>query len=271
MSGGSGIDFISGGEGANTIDGGRGNDTIYIGSNFYNKVSGGSGFDTLHFNDGFAAITQGVLVDLLTGQTGGGAEGNEIDTIEGLGGTEFNDILRGDDVRNTLEGEGGSDRLEGRGGNDTLQGNNGDDTLLGGAGNDVLYGDYDTFHLGIGNDRLYGGGGQDYLEGGLGRDMFVYTALSDSGITASTRDYITDLTRSEGDRIDVSAIDANSLVSGNQAFRLDKGGAFSAGEIKQVVSGGELILMFNTDGDAAAEMSIRVALHTSVSAADFVF
>jgi hypothetical protein len=44
----------------------------------------------------------------------------------------------------------------------------------------------------------------------------VFKAFSDSGKVATTRDVIADFTH--GDRIDLSAMDANSHSSGNQRF-----------------------------------------------------
>ena len=54
----------------------------------------------------------------------------------------------------------------------------------------------------------------------------------------------------------LTAIDANTGVGGNQAFTLDQGGAFTAGEIRQTQLGADLLLEMNTDSDAAAEMSV---------------
>jgi Ca2+-binding RTX toxin-like protein len=273
ISGGFGDDFISTGDGSNEVDAGAGDDMIYTGRDFYNKIYGGQGFDYVFFNDGFARANDvRVIVDLLTGVHGGGAAGNVIDGVEGVGGTAFGDVIGGDNLRNVMRGEAGNDTLAGRGGNDTLEGQAGNDMLYGQDGDDVLYGDMANINLAgiIGDDRLVGGAGDDFLQGGGGRDVFVYTALSDSGINSSTRDYLTDLTRAQGDRIDVSAIDANALVAGNQSFVLDTNGSFSVGEIRQSLFQNELYLYFNTDADATPEMSIRLALRTSVAAVDFV-
>jgi serralysin len=270
ISGGFGNDVIVGGDGANTIDGGEGVDTIYIGQNFYNKVFGGAGFDTVIYDDAYAlSDTQRIYVDLLYQTFRDGAEGNILDSIEGIGGTEFNDQIGGDHNRNEIKGGSGNDVIAGRNGNDFMEGGQGNDVIYGQADNDTLYGDYADVPYFTGNDTLIGGSGQDLMVGGLGADRFLYQFTSDSGITPATCDYITDLTAAQGDKIDVSAIDANLLVAGNQAFVLDAGGAFSAGEIKQTVVNGEVLLTFNTDADVAAEMMIRLANRTSVVAADF--
>ena len=70
------------------------------------------------------------------------------------------------------------------------------------GGNDILDG-------GAGTDDLFGGPGKDVLIGGSGADFFHYNALSDSGITAGTRDLIADFEQGS-DVIDISFIDANT-------------------------------------------------------------
>ncbi len=140
-------------------------------------------------------------------------------------------------------------------------GGTGADNLLGAGGKDVIKG-------GGGNDIIRGGVGADSLTGGDGDDRFVYTSLSHSGVTGSTRDKIADF--AAGDKINVSAIDAIH-GGGNNAFVLDNGGAFSAGEIHQTVQGSDLLLQFNTDADSTAEMSILLLNHTALlNAGDFI-
>jgi hypothetical protein len=73
------------------------------------------------------------------------------------------------------------------------------------------------------------------------------------------------------DKIIVSAIDANEALAGDQAFRLDAGGAFTAGEIRQTLSGTTLTIEFNTNGDAVAEMVILIqGISSKFTASDFI-
>lgn len=69
-------------------------------------------------------------------------------------GTNFANILRGEDGKDNLKGLSGDDNLFGDGGNDKLSGGKGDDNLFGGEGRDVLKGDK-------GIDSLWGNGGKD--------------------------------------------------------------------------------------------------------------
>ena len=62
-----------------------------------------------------------------------------------------------------------------------------------------------------GIDNLYGGAGRDTLTGGHGSDLFTWKAASETGVTASTRDVITDFKGggvAGGDTIDLSGLDA---------------------------------------------------------------
>lgn len=67
-----------------------------------------------------------------------------------------------------------------------------------------------------GNDSLAGGAGRDVMLGGAGADRFIFSAISDTGLQESLRDIVYDL--QAGDRIDLSGIDANPYLPGNQAF-----------------------------------------------------
>jgi len=120
------------------------------------------------------------------------------------------------------------------GGDDTLIGGLGADTLRGGGGNDRLNG-------GQGNDRLYGGRGADVMTGGAGADQFIFTSYADFTIRGA-RDRITDF--GAGDRIDLSALDANLSTAANDSFVLVHGRAASAaGEISYDSVTGRLSLM----------------------------
>ena len=155
---------------------------------------------------------------------------NGSDTINAGNGT---DTIYGHDGNDNLNGENGSDvSLYGQMGDDTITGGPGADQIYGGSGNDTLYGFQppatdqtndagDTIYGGSGNDTIYGQGandtiyggyGADTLTGGAGDDAFVYLSVLD------TNDIITDYMSSGSDHIDVTAIDANSGVSGNQSF-----------------------------------------------------
>jgi Ca2+-binding RTX toxin-like protein len=85
-----------------------------------------------------------------------------------------------------------------------------EDRIDGGGSADVLDG-------GGGDDSLVGGLGADTLLGGAGADTFEFNFVNESpfGIGYDT---ISDFNPLEGDKIDLSGIDADTGLSGNQAF-----------------------------------------------------
>ena len=122
--GGSGDDQLYGGHGNNVIDGGSGNDR-FIAEGGNDTITGGSGYDTI----GFGMAKNGVQVDLEK-HTADGFGHDTISGVEGLAGSNFNDVLTGDKEDNAIFGGMGNDVLRGGRGSDTLVGGNGDDTFL---------------------------------------------------------------------------------------------------------------------------------------------
>ena len=101
----------------------------------------------------------------------------------------------------------------------------------------------------------------------LSTGVFVFALGSDSG-TGSLADTIVDFQRG-ADRLDLVGVDANTGVTGNQAFRFDTNGVLSAGEIRQAVVNGDLVLSLNTDSDWTMEMQIVLrGLTTPLTTAD---
>lgn len=217
-----------------------GNADLLVGTSGDDRIDGRGGADTIDGGDGNDVMAGGTNDDLLSGGAG-------------------DDQLSGDAGNDTLSGGIGNDDLEGGGGKDTLNGDAGADRLSGGDANDILLGGdgADTLLGGAGNDHLTGGAGGDMLTGGDGKDVFVYLAASDS--TLGAHDTITDF--GLGDRIDLSAIDANPSQPGNEAFTWVTGSAFSghAGELLLTEQDGASILSADLDGDGAADLQIDVA------------
>lgn len=159
----------------------------------------------------------------------------------------------GNDV---LAGTAGNDKIDGLAGNDTIDGLGGNDLLFGSAGLDRLRG-------GDGDDRLHGGVGGDILIGGAGADVFVFAALTDSQSTtgvdairgADGVKAFEGIGSAAGDRIDLSAIDANETLAGNQAFIFGKSGI---GGVSLIEKSTATLVQLNTDGDAAFEMTIWI-------------
>jgi len=235
---------ITGNSGKNTLIGGAGNDTLDGGSGADSMV-GGIGDDTYVVNYSLDVVTENADegIDLVQSSTGW-TLGANVEHLE-LTGTA-NTRGTGNDLDNVITGNSGKNYLAGE---------EGEDILLGGAG----------------ADTLYGGMGADELTGGTGRDVFLYNNSSESGITEGAWDVITDFTAGF-DRLDLSGIDANTGIAGNQSFSSDilgSGDAFSeAGQLR--FDSGSGVLYGNTDGDADAEFAIKFTGIGSMSSSDIV-
>ena len=180
------------------------------------------------------------------------------DTLTGSDSAFVND----NDADDSLMGGTGSDRLLGGSGVDWLMGGTGDDRLLGGSGVDWLMG-------GTGNDRLLGGSGADWLNGGSGADTFIFRNLSDSTLAAS--DIIDDFIRGI-DKIDLSRIDANTKLAGDQAFVFaGQSDRAVANSVNWFESSGNTVIQVDVDGNRGADMQlILVGTNLGLTAADFV-
>ena len=107
---------LEGNAGNDVLEGGAGDDTL-IGGAGADEMDGGAGTDTASY----AASKMGVMVDLDEGTgMGGDAEGDELDNIETVIGSDHADTLYGDTGTQTLTGGKGNDLLRGGGGADML-------------------------------------------------------------------------------------------------------------------------------------------------------
>lgn len=230
--GNGGDDQLFGGNGNDYVNGGIGNDVL----------NGGAGIDYVDYTNGtrdgqaFIGATAGVTVNLnLVGaQNTKGAGLDTLVNIENINATNFNDSLTGNASNNVLWGKGGNDQLIG----------------------------------GSGNDTLIGGDGRDTFTGGTGNDKFVYTLVNDS-LAGAGRDVIKDFKGNGaaiGDQIDLAAIDANVLKSGNQAFTWKGSTPGGAGTLWY--AGG--VLNGNIDNDAAAEFQIQLTGAPAVHVTDII-
>jgi Ca2+-binding RTX toxin-like protein len=239
VAGETGNDVVRGGAGNDRLWGNEGNDTL-IGGAGADVIAGGVGVDTADYS----ASPGGVTVDLRFGTatgSGGDAEGDTLSMIENLIGSDYDDYLVA-----TIA----SAQLTGGAGDDFLLGNSGNDRLDGGAGNDVL----------TGSDR------GDVLIGGTGADTFEFVLFWDSEI--GREDQITDFSSAEGDRINLSSMDANSNTSGtNEGFTYLGAAEFTgtAGELRFA----DHVLEGDVNGDGFAEFRIHLNV-ASLSELDLV-
>jgi serralysin len=225
-------DSLTGDGNANGLDGGSGND-ILTGGAGADALSGGAGTDTASYATAIAGVKANLAAP--AGNTGDAA-GDTYDSIENLTGSAFADSLTGDAKGNSLDGGNGKD---------TLDGGDGKDTLIGGAG----------------KDKLYGGGGADH---------FVFAA-GQTGATESSADTIYDFTRAQHDKIDLHEIDANTKLSGDQAFTFIGTAHFDhhAGELRYIDTSADTLIEGDINGDGKQDFVIR--LHEDVTVTNGFF
>ncbi len=180
--------------------------------------------------------------------------------LSGGGGGSGTDVISGSDLGVTKQGGWGSETINGTTGNDHLSGNAGNDKLFGLGGADKLFG-------GTGSDKLDGGNGHDALTGGLGKDFFIFHSTDGAG-KGTLADDIMDFSRAQGDKIDLSDIDANTKVGGNQGFAFigDKGFSGHAGQLRY--ENGRIA--GDVNGDKVADFHIELANHHGLQASDFL-
>lgn len=238
-----------------------------------------------------------------------GARETTAQTITATGDTDIlfggsgNDVLRGLGDDDWLDGGSGLDRLYGGTGDDTYVVDNardraietqgaGDDTVrasvsyslatnanietldLTGSGNTSATGNTlaNTLAGNGGDNRLVGGLGGDHLFGESGADIFQYRTIGESTLANAGRDVIEDFRTSQGDRIDLHLIDANTTLADNQAFTFIGSQAFSdqAGQVRAVYAGANTVVSGDVNGDGVADFAITLRGHIALDAGDFL-
>jgi Ca2+-binding RTX toxin-like protein len=295
LQGGNGGDIINGGDDNDTIDGGADNDNLHgdagndivrggtggdvvYGDDGNDKVYGDDGNDNLYGGVGADYLYGGADVDHLYGGDGNdnldggtgadylaGGLGNDVYIVDNVADTVFENAAEGYDIvrasvnytlADNVEAleQQGTDSISGTGNAlaNTLTGNSGNNLLKGLAGNDTLNG-------GDGNDTLIGGVGNDQMTGGNGYDTFVVLQESLGGPSIET-DFVYDLNMAGGDRIDLSAIDADSTTAGNQAFSFVSSFGHHAAEATLTYDAGSgfTTLKLDVNGDGIADYQMKI-------------
>jgi Ca2+-binding RTX toxin-like protein len=177
------------------------------------------------------------------------------------------------DPGRTIYAGAGNDCVDGTDQDDLIYAGSGNDRVDGDRGADIIYGGFgkDTLCGGKGDDTIIGGFGADFLSGGKGHDSFIFLSEIDS--PPCQPDTILDF-ESRCDKIDLSAIDANTNQTEDQAFN------FVGGPTHDVVANSvtwyydphscQTYIRADTDGDiATAEIEIALAGRVLLTQSDF--
>jgi len=238
LNGQGGNDILDGEGGADTLIGGAGDDTII--SDGLDTIDGGEGIDTVDFSaveeNTTGGAFNGVIVDLDVNSAGangtpsqdgavltappaaGGEPIVDVDDVENVIGSDFNDGLFGNNEVNVLDGGAGNDVIHGFAGDDFLQGGEGTDTVLFSAApagvevdlsQQVSAEDFDAaVEAGEGQVAATGGAGNNVLSGFEN----VVGSQSDDIITGDDNDNV--LNGNGGDDVLTGGLGNDTLIGG---------------------------------------------------------
>lgn len=259
LTGSSFADTLFGNSASNQIDGREGDDTLsgYAGNDGVrgglgnDTISGGDGIDSLYGQDGDDELDGGTGADRLNGGAGNDTATYASATAAVIASLANAAINTGDAAGDTYTSV---ENLSGSAFSDTLIGNGTRNTLSGGQG----------------NDTLTGGESGDILTGGVGADTFDFNSVGDSLASSTRRDVITDFNQAQGDKIDLSGIDAISGTTTNDAFTLVSSYSQTAGELRFDHKNGDTFLYGDVNGDGSSDFVVQLTGSFDLSQADFL-
>lgn len=266
ITGNAGADAISAGEGADLVSGGEGRDMIFAGSGD-DQVFGGGQADIIYGDAGADRIFGDGGNDMITAGAGDdsvfGGDGDDLIVAE-IG--DGNDVYFGDSADVGV----GKDTLDISAATVGVTVNLGSGALANGSasstqtGNDTLWG-IENVNTGSGNDTITASSAVNVINGGAGSDTFKF--LSASGANGDTI-----VGFEPGDRIDLSAIDADLSGAGDQAFTLVTGAAATAAGQLAVTFGtganGDFTLVEGNIDGGAVDFTIQIEGHHTLTNAN---
>ncbi|NTJ43914.1 calcium-binding protein [Agrobacterium larrymoorei] len=269
---GGGSDILSGNAGNDILRGEDGDDVI-VGAAGRDVINGGAGDDEVHGGDGDDLVFGNAGADLLFGDAGN-------DVIEGGAGDdqawggEGNDIVlaTANDGNDRYWGDAGTDTLDYSVATANLTVDLGNGLMGHGSvssattGSDTFYG-FENFVGGSGHDVITASNAANVMDGGLGNDTFRFTTTS-----AADGDSIYGF--QPGDKIDFSAIDANTGVAGKQTFAINGQASLTAVggvAITHETRDGEdfTVIRGHTDADGNADFELAISGKHHLTTNDF--
>jgi Ca2+-binding RTX toxin-like protein len=261
--------FIYAGDGKDTVHAGFGNDEVW-GGNGDDRLFGEGGDDQLFGELGRDYLDGGQGADWMSG-----GEDNDNYVVDNIGDKVLESVNAGSDVVEShlfhytlpsnvehlfLKGsavEGNGNELDnfiiGNDMDNRISGWDGEDDLFGGKGRDTILG-------GNHNDSIRGGPNADLLVGGDGADTFWWASASETGLSSSTMDVISDFTPLQGDKIDLERLATEAGVQDLSfvGFNFDNFTAPGQVGFEQDAFTLNISIWLNMDSDAQAEAGITV-------------
>ncbi|MEZ5841019.1 MAG: LamG-like jellyroll fold domain-containing protein [Hyphomicrobiales bacterium] len=242
ITGTAGNDTLYGGIGRDVMLGLGGNDNFY-GSAGADSFDGGTGTDGVRYTNS----TQGLTINLTTGDATGDAAGDTYLNIDKVFGSSYGDVITGGSGVQFLLGEGGNDVITGSSADERIYGGSGADTLDGGDGVDWLrysdgspagitldlatntvsgghadgdvFSNFEAYEGSVYGDVMTGSSGSDFLMGYFGSD----TVSGGDGDDTLYGDYVYDTDSSgQADTIDGGA--GNDTIYGQGGDDIILGG-----------------------------------------------
>jgi Ca2+-binding RTX toxin-like protein len=209
LRGGAGTDDLDGKDGADLLNGQAGNDTLRHGPGA-DSLYGGTETDTLSYAGVGGRVT--VFQDFAAND-GTSGEGDNVNQVENITGSAYDDELQGTDGNDLIDGGKGFDRITPKYGSDKVLGGDDADLISGGPGLGVCGG----FCL-ADNDVVDGGAGNDTIDYSARSDalMIVLDGVTTSGGTGES-DKLTSIenaTGGSGSDVIMGTSVANSLTGG---------------------------------------------------------
>lgn len=173
-------DVLTGAEGRQRFRANGGNDTI----------DGGAGVDELDYRDtggGQNIPTGPVNVDMVAGTASDGFGTTDVfRNIEDIRGSDFADIITGDDGDNAIQGEGGNDTIDAGLGANYVSGGQGSDVIISRSGDDFIEAGSgsDTITINVGGDDSNRPG----VDPGLGSDVIITVGDAEFNLTYRSLD-----------------------------------------------------------------------------------
>jgi Ca2+-binding RTX toxin-like protein len=228
---------------------GGGQADVVYGDAGADRIFGEAGNDLITAGAGDDAVFGGAGDDLIVAELGDG-----------------NDVYFGDDS----DGGTGVDTLDMSAATTSVTVNLGSGPLSNGTasssltGNDTIWG-IENVNTGSGNDTITASNAANVMNGGAGNDTYRFTS-------ASAADGDTILGFEPGDRVDLTAIDANVGTAADQSFTLVTGAFTAAGQLAVTfetrADGDFTVIQGNIDGNADADFTVEIAGHQNLTNAN---